>query len=58
MTPEIAKATMQFMLRVQLTGQEVPAFNAVMTALQQVQHPEPAAGGPAESASPVRGRTT
>ena len=25
---------MQFMLRVQLTGQEVPAFNAAMNALQ------------------------
>jgi len=36
MTPEIAQATIQFMLRVQLHGQEVPAFNAVMQALQSM----------------------
>ena len=34
MDKEIIKTAMQFMMRVQLTGQEVPAFNAVMNALQ------------------------
>jgi hypothetical protein len=33
MTPEIAKLALQFMLRVRLEGQEVPAFNAVMASL-------------------------
>lgn len=36
MTPEVANLAIQFMQRVQLTGQEVPAFNAVMRALQAV----------------------
>lgn len=36
MTPEIAQVAQQFMLRVQLQGQEVPAYNAVMQALQEV----------------------
>lgn len=36
MTPEIANAAMQFLMRVQLTGQEVPAFNSVMVALQEL----------------------
>lgn len=45
MTPEIANAAMQFMMRVQLTGQEVPAFNSVMVALQeQAQLPASASG--------------
>ena len=34
MDKEIIKAAMQFMLRVNLSGQEVPAFNAVMNAMQ------------------------
>jgi hypothetical protein len=41
MTPEIAKAAMQFMMRVQLTGQEVPAFNEVMRTLDAVALPRP-----------------
>lgn len=36
MSPETANLAIQFMQRVQLTGQEVPAFNAVMRALQAV----------------------
>lgn len=34
MEKEIIKTAMQFMMRVNLSGQEVPAFNAVMNALQ------------------------
>lgn len=34
MDKEIIKAAMQFMMRVDLKGQEVPAFNAVMNAMQ------------------------
>lgn len=36
MNQEIAKAAIQFMLRVQLQGQEVPAFNAVMESLHEI----------------------
>ena len=36
MDKEIAQAAIQFMLRVQLQGQEVPAFNAVMKALNEI----------------------
>ena len=34
MDKEIINAAMQFMMRVNLSGQEVPAFNAVMNAFQ------------------------
>lgn len=34
MDKEIIKTAMQFMMRVDLKGQEVPAFNAVMGAMQ------------------------
>lgn len=34
MEKEIIKTAMQFMMRVDLKGQEVPAFNAVMNAMQ------------------------
>lgn len=34
MDKQIVNNIMGFMMRVQLTGQEVPAFNAVMNALQ------------------------
>ncbi|MDU1652631.1 MAG: hypothetical protein E6850_09040 [Leclercia adecarboxylata] len=34
MEKEIIKTAMQFMIRVNLSGQEVPAFNAVMNAMQ------------------------
>lgn len=34
MDKEIIKTAMQFMMRAELKGQEVPAFNAVMNALQ------------------------
>lgn len=44
MTPDIAKAAIQFLLRVQLTGQEVPAFNAVMSALNEAAKPPPQDG--------------
>lgn len=36
MTPELAQAALQFMQRVQLQGQEVPAFNAVCHALLNI----------------------
>lgn len=35
MTPEIAQAAIQFLMRVQLSGQEVPAFNAVIHELSK-----------------------
>lgn len=44
MTPEEAKAGMQFMLRAELRGQEVPAFNTVMQALSEISNPAPLAG--------------
>lgn len=34
MDKQIIKNIMEFMMRVQLTGQEVPAFNMAMNALQ------------------------
>ena len=34
MDRQTVKNIMEFMMRVQLTGQEVPAFNAAMNALQ------------------------
>ncbi|MEH6718814.1 MAG: hypothetical protein V7704_08030 [Aurantimonas endophytica] len=40
MTPEIAKLGLQFLARVQLTGQEVPAFNAVFAALSDEAEPK------------------
>ena len=39
MTPELAKAAMQFLMRARLEGQEVPAFNAVMAALHEFAEP-------------------
>lgn len=36
MPKELAQAAMQFLLRVQLSGKEVPAFNAVMDALHAI----------------------
>lgn len=42
MNPEVAKAAMLFLQRVQLTGGEVPAFNAVAQALQDVVDPKTA----------------
>lgn len=41
MTPELAQAALQFMQRVQLQGQEVPAFNAVCAALREELKPQP-----------------
>ena len=40
MNKEIAEAAMKFMMRVQLTGQEVPAFNAVMQELDDLSRGE------------------
>ena len=48
MTPEIAKIALQFMQRLQLTGQEVPAFNAVTEQLQELASPR--VGGDAGAA--------
>ena len=39
MTPEAAKLAFQFLGRVQLSGQEVPAFNAVLAALEADMNP-------------------
>lgn len=47
MTPEVAKTAIQFLVRTQLQGQEVPAFNAVMIALQQIIEPKPEPKGAA-----------
>jgi len=47
MDKEVARAATQFMARVQLTGAEVPAFNAVMEALVKIiQKEEEVANGP------------
>jgi hypothetical protein len=43
MTPEIAKAAMQFLARVQLQGAEVPAYNAVIQQLKEYAHLEKSA---------------
>lgn len=40
MSEEIIKIIMQFMMRVDLKGQEVPAFNKVMSALQHEIEPK------------------
>lgn len=40
MDKEVAKAAMQFMLRAQLKGEEVPAFNAVMESLNKYASPK------------------
>lgn len=37
MNEEIAKIAAQFLMRVQLSGSEVPAFNMIMLALEQVK---------------------
>lgn len=37
MDPDVAGYAIEFLKRVQLQGAEVPAFNAVMTALIEVQ---------------------
>ena len=36
MTPELAQAAIQFLMRSQLSGNEVPAFNLVMQALHEI----------------------
>lgn len=36
MTPEAARLALQFLARVQLTGQEVPAYNFVASALERI----------------------
>ena len=46
MSPEIAKAALEFLKRVQLTGAEVAAFNAVVQALiEAAQQPEEVTDG-------------
>lgn len=44
MDKEIIKTAMQFMMRVNLSGQEVPAFNAVMNAMQNELHNDAESG--------------
>ena len=36
MNRELVELAMRFLMRVQLTGQEVPAFNAVVDGLQRL----------------------
>lgn len=38
MNQELVKAAIQFLMRAQLTGEEVPTFNAVMRALHDQLH--------------------
>ena len=40
MNRELAKNAMQFMMRVDLKGAEVPAFNAVMAELDAMSNPD------------------
>lgn len=40
MNQEIAKAAIQFLMRAELRGEEVPAFNAVMQALHEIASAE------------------
>lgn len=48
MTPEIARAALQFLSRVQLSGSEVPAYAAVHNALNDLAAgaPEPPPAAP------------
>lgn len=46
---------MSFMMRVQLTGQEVPAFNAAMNALQSEADRTHADGQPTSDDNVTRG---
>jgi hypothetical protein len=39
MTPDTAKAAMQFMSRIQLQPAEIPAYNQVMTELHMIAEP-------------------
>ena len=41
MDKQILQAAMQFMMRVDLKGNEVPAFNSVMNAMQDELNSEP-----------------
>lgn len=41
MNPEIAKAIVTLLLRVDLKGNEVPAFNTIMQALDGIINPPP-----------------
>lgn len=62
MKPEIAQIAVRFMERVQLQGQEVPAFNVVMQALAETaqapaadaQTSSPGAGLAGDGAGPDR----
>jgi hypothetical protein len=42
MTPELARAALQFLQRTQLQGGEVPAFVEVVNALNAIANPPPA----------------
>lgn len=41
MNKEIANVIVQFLMRTPLEGKEVPAFNAAITALQEIIEPKP-----------------
>jgi hypothetical protein len=41
MTPETARNIIQLLLRADLKGHEVPAFNQIMTELTPIANPEP-----------------
>lgn len=54
MDKEIIKAAMQFMMRANLKGEEVPAFNAVMNAMQaEIEKPSTLTGFDENSAKSV-----
>lgn len=53
MHPNLAKAAMEFLLRANLSGSEVQAFTAVMTALQMLAEPLPAPVEPMEESPEV-----
>lgn len=48
MTPELARLALQFMQRVQLQGAEVPAYVAVVNALEEIANPPPAPESPTD----------
>jgi hypothetical protein len=56
MKPEIAQLAVRFMERVQLQGQEVPAFNVVMQALAETAQAPAADAQTSSQEIPVDGR--
>ena len=46
MTPELAKAALQFLNRTQMAGAEVPAYLQVVQALTEIANPLPTPSQP------------